>query len=191
MHPINGEPLITGNNKAVRQDWSKIETIDVILNREGKIKDIYEFTGTKKPLDYETVELKKTLNSFILSYSDERSGLKSSWLEKIRRTIYLYNLYGRIIIKKPKVCSFYYELLNKNTKNDGWVLANSKIEAEFIEMDENRPYNSEYLPRIVSEIIKMLYLNRLKQFMLRLLRNNLYLGNKAQKIKNHETDLCF
>ena len=74
---------------------------------------------------------------------------------------------------------FYYELLNVNAKNDGWIYVNLKLEMEFIEMEENKPYDPEDLPRIMCEIFKMPYLNRLKQFMLRLLCNNLYSGNKA------------
>ena len=93
------------------------------------------------------VELKRTVNSFILSYSDEGRGLEGGWLEKTRQTVGVYNLYGRRATKKPRGCSFYYELLNINTKTDGWVSVNLKLEAEFIEMEENRHYNSEDLPR--------------------------------------------
>ena len=45
--------------------------------------------------------------------------------------------------------------------------------------------NKDYM-RFVKEIIRMPYLNGLKQFLLRLLRNNLLLGKKAKKIKNPE-----
>ena len=36
--PINGEPLITKNNKAIKQDWSQAEMINVILDTTGKIR---------------------------------------------------------------------------------------------------------------------------------------------------------
>ena len=98
--------------------------IDFILNREGKVKDLNELMGTKKPLNYEIVELRRTPISFILSYSDEGRGLDSGLLEKTRRSLYVYNLYGRIITKKPKGCSFYSELLNVNAETEGWDLAN-------------------------------------------------------------------
>ena len=45
--------------------------------------------------------------------------------------------------------------------------------------------------KTVMEVIKMPFLNRLKQFMLKLLRNNLYLVKRAVKIKNPEESLCF
>ena len=52
MLPLNWKPPITGNNKAIKEDWSKREMINVILNQGGKIKDIKEFTRTKKRFEY-------------------------------------------------------------------------------------------------------------------------------------------
>ena len=69
--------------------------------------------------------------------------MEGSWLEKVRKTIHVYNLYVRIIIKNPKGCTYYYELLNINAKADGWVAVNFKLEAEFTEVDENWSYDSE------------------------------------------------
>ena len=45
--------------------------------------------------------------------------------------------------------------------------------------------------KTVLEVIEMPFLNRLKQFMLRLLSNNLLLGKRAFKIKNPQESLCF
>ena len=45
--------------------------------------------------------------------------------------------------------------------------------------------------KIVKQVIKMPFLNGLKQFMLKLLRNNLYLGTRAYKVKNPEVNLCY
>ena len=50
--------------------------------------------------------------------------------------------------------------------------------------------NSDFM-RHVKEILKMPYLNRLKQFLLRRLRNNLLLGNRAEKIKNTDESRCY
>ena len=43
----------------------------------------------------------------------------------------------------------------------------------------------------VMEVIRMPFLNRLKQFMLRLLHNNLLFGKRAYKVNNPEESLCF
>ena len=45
--------------------------------------------------------------------------------------------------------------------------------------------------RYVKEILKMPYLNRLRQFLLRLLRNNLLLGKRAEKVKNTDESKCY
>ena len=84
-----------------------------------------------------------------------------------------------------------YEILNANSKKDGWVQANTKLEAELIEFDDGLDYDRNEFMKIVLEVIEMPFLNRLKQFMLRLLRNNLLLGKRAYKIKNPEESLCF
>ena len=73
--------------------------INVILNVNGKVKEIDEFYGQKKPIGFELYELKRTLNNFSESLCDGR-GLESGWLTKVRGTLELYNLYGRINAKK-------------------------------------------------------------------------------------------
>ena len=50
--------------------------------------------------------------------------------------------------------------------------------------------NDDYM-RFVNKILKMPYLNRLKQFLLRLLRNNLLLGNRIGKNINPEESKCY
>ena len=41
----------------IKQDWSKAEMINVILDATGKIREADEFTGNKKTLDFEILEL--------------------------------------------------------------------------------------------------------------------------------------
>ena len=109
----------------------------------------------------------------------------------MRQKIGTFNLYGRIVTKKAKGCLFFYELLNANTKTDGWVLPKLKLVAEMSDFKNDQDYeNTDYM-RFVKEIIKMPYLNRLKQFLLRLLRNNLLLGKRAGKVKSPEESKCY
>ena len=68
--------------------------------------------GDKKPLDFEYVELKRALSDFVNNYYGERQGGNTGWLAKIRKTSNNYNIYGRIITKKKKGCSYFYKLLN-------------------------------------------------------------------------------
>ena len=63
----------------------------------------------------------------------EERGLEGSWLVKMRQKIGTFNLYGRIVTKKAKGCSFFYELLSANAKKDGWVLPEIKLVAEMMD----------------------------------------------------------
>ena len=45
--------------------------------------------------------------------------------------------------------------------------------------------------KFVKEIIEMPYLNRLKQFLLRLIRNYLLLGKRIEKFENPEESKCY
>ena len=125
------------------------------------------------------------------SFLGEEGGLESGWLKKTRETLEIYNVYGRIVTKKPKGCSYYYELLSAHSKKDGWDQAKYKLEAELSEFYGQLEYDTADFMKIVMQIIKMPFLNRLKQFMLKLLRNNLYLGKRAYKVKNPEVSLCY
>ena len=104
----------------------------------------------------------------------------------MRQIIGNFNLYGRIVTRRARGCSFYYKLLNANAKNDGWVLPKIKLIAEMIDFKNDPGYDNTDFMQFVKEIIKMPYLKRLKQFLLRLLRNNLLLGKRAEKVKNPE-----
>ena len=85
--PINGEPQIPKNNIAISQDWCKHETIDVILNANGKFKEIAQFYGIKKPIDFELNELERTFNNFLGSFLCDGRGLEDGWLSKVRETL--------------------------------------------------------------------------------------------------------
>ena len=113
--------------------------------------------------------------------SGEGQGMVGGCLAKIRRTILHYNIYGRIVTKKRKGCSHFYDLLNMNSKNDGWVKCGLRLEVDFSEANLNWQYDEDGLIKIVIEILRTPNLNGLKQFMLRLLRNNLFFGKKSTK----------
>ena len=70
--PITEEPQITKNNTAINQYWCKGEMINVILNANGKVKDIDEFYGQKNLLALNYMNSKGLLKSFwSLSYVTE------------------------------------------------------------------------------------------------------------------------
>ena len=50
--PINGEPLITKNKRAIMQDWSSSEMINTLLDENCKIKEVDQFISKKRPLNF-------------------------------------------------------------------------------------------------------------------------------------------
>ena len=147
----------------------------------GVLKILRTFFGPKKPMHLEFSELKKTLKSYLESAFGEERVLNGGWLGKIRQKIGTFNLYGRMVTKKAKGCSYFYELLNAKAKSDGWILPEPKLLSEMADFKNDLHFENKDYMRFVKEILKMPYLNRLKQFLLRLLRNNLFLGKRIGK----------
>ena len=87
--PINGEPQITENNKAICQDWCKTEMINVLLNVNAKVKESDEFYGQRKPVGFEIYELQRTLNNFLGSFLGEKEGLEGGWLRHWNYIMYM------------------------------------------------------------------------------------------------------
>ena len=189
--PINGEPHITENKIAIQQDWSKSKTVGEILDSNGKFRDVNMILGDRKSLGFEYDELKKTLTDFVEVYSGGRLGVNGSRLARSNEYRGDYNTYGMIVTKKKKGCSYYYTLLNMNAKRDGWVNCGIKLEVDFTEEGIEWEYEEDEVLKIVIQVLKTPYLNRLKQFFIRLLRNNLFLGTKSQKNINSDPKRCF
>ena len=78
--PINGEPLITKNKIAIKQEWSKTEMINSILNSNGRLIEWDDLSSDKRPLYFEFEEIKRTLTDFIEMSSGEGWGLVGAWL---------------------------------------------------------------------------------------------------------------
>ena len=164
--------------------------LNILLNYNGSLKNVGTFLD-KKTVYFEFSELKRTLKNYLESAFGEERGLNGGWLVKIRQKIGTFNLYGRIITKKARGCSYFYELSTANAKSDGWIQLELKLLSEMAEFKNDKHYENEDYMRFVKEILKMPYLNRLKQFLLRLLRNNLLLGNRAKNVKSTEESKCY
>ena len=102
-----------------------------------------------------------------------------------------YNIYGRLITKRKKGCSHYYSLLNVNAKRDGWVRCGIKLEDDLYDERIDWKYDEFEVLKIVMQVLKTPYLNRLKQFFFRLIRNNLFLGKMSFKVANSDPHQCF
>ena len=152
-----------------------------ILEPNGSFRELSEISGDRKPMTFEYDELKRTLADFVGIYFGGRLGANSFWSAKSNEYGGGYNIYGRLVTKKKKGCSNYYALLNVNAKRDGWVRCGIKLEIDFTEEDIDWEYDEDEVLKIVMQVLKTPYLNRLKQFFIRLLRINLFLGKKSKK----------
>ena len=91
--------------------------------------------------------------------------------------------------KKTKGCSTFYRLLNFEEKKDGWENACRDLERDLMDFDPNYCFKTEVF--YVKKIIILNFFNRIKQFMLRLYRNNLFLGDKGKNYQKSGIVSCF
>ena len=93
--------------------------------------------------------------------------------------------------KKAKGCSHFYKLLCAHDKKDGWDGLCNKMESDLTKLDQNYEFYRECFFNNVKKIMNIKYFNRIKQFMIRLYRNNLFLGhNFGSKTSPTECYAC-
>ena len=111
---------------------------------------------------------------FLDVYSGGKLGANRRY--NIRHMNDTYNVYGRLVTKRKKGCNFFYSLLNTHAKSDGWHKCSLKMEHEAECEGLSWDCDVFLITELVKQVNKTPYLNRLKQFFLRLLRNNLFFG---------------
>ena len=97
-----------------------------------------------------------------------------------------HNIYSRIVTKRKKGSSFFYSLLNTHAKRDGWAQCRTKLESDSLDLGLTWSCSEHDVVTRVRQVNKTRYFNRLKQFYLRLMRNNLYLGKTS-----NANNMCF
>merc|ERR1711891_129781 len=174
--PINGEPSITSNRVSIKQEWSLCLTLNSIIDEKGNLVGIDKVRSSRKPFDYEYNALKGVTEDFLDVYSGGKLGANSRHGDNIRHMNVTYNIYGRLVTKRKKGCNFFYSLLNAHAKSDGWTKCSLKMEHEA--ECEGLIWDCDVflITELVKQVNKTPYLNRLKQFFLRLLINNLFFG---------------
>ena len=83
-----------------------------------------------------------------------------------------------IVHKKAKGFSYFYKLLSLHDKKDGWDAACCSMERDLSEFDPSYIFEKDDFFQMVKKIMSLNFFNRIKQFMIRLFRNNLCLGEK-------------
>ena len=59
------------------------------------------------------------------------------------------------------------------------------MERDLLDFDPSYDFDYETFYSNVKKIVKLSFFNRIKQFMIRLYRNNLFLGDKGKKVKKN------
>ena len=65
------------------------------------------------------------------------------------------------------------------------------MERDLLDCDPSYHFDSETFYGNVKKIVNLNFFNRIKQFMIRLYRNNLFLGDKGKKVQKNEIVNCF
>ena len=181
--PINGEPGITSNKISIKQEWSLSLNLNSIIDDKGNLMCIDRIRSVRKPFNYEYNALRVVTKDFLDIYAGGRLGANRRYGDNMNGA---YNIYGRIVTKRKKGCNFFYSLLNAHAKSDGWHKCSLKLEYEAECENLNWDCDVFLITELVKQVNRTPYLNRLKQFFLRLLRNNLFFG----KNKNAPSPTC-
>ena len=66
-----------------------------------------------------------------------------------------------------------------------------KLDVDSTDANLEWKYDEDEILKVVIQVLKTPYLNRLKKFFIQLLRNNLFLGTKSQKNPSSDPKSCF
>ena len=128
-----------------------------------------------QPVFYQLQTIKNVLKpSFIDIF-------KTADLRQTRETC-PFNIYGRIVYKAKKGSAYYYTLLaHKHNKTLLWEKSRISLERDWEKANINITIDINHYENIIKSVLKMKHHNYLKQFMVKLFRNNLYFKNITSK----------
>ena len=96
-----------------------------------------------------------------------------------------FNIYGRIVFKSKKGCAYNYSLLSyKSNKTLLWEKSRKSLEKDWEKVYLNITNGINQYEKIIKSVLSMKYHNYLKQFMMKLFRNNLYFKNITSKFSD-------
>ena len=125
-------------------------------------------------------------------YSTNSKILKTSFID-IYKTADLrqthetcpFNIYRRIVYKAKKGSAYYYSLLTyKNNKTLIWEKSHISLERDWEKTNIHVTIDIKQYENIIKSVLRMKHHNYLKQFMVKLFRNNLYFKNVTSKFSD-------
>ena len=96
-----------------------------------------------------------------------------------------FNIYGRIVYKAKKGSAYYYTLLSyKHNKTLLWEKSRISLERDWEKTNIHVTIDIKQYKNIIRSVLRMKHHNYLKQFMVKLFRNNLYFKNVTSKFSD-------
>ena len=184
--PIYGEHRIRKNNSPALCEWAKgSRLIDLLSSNGDFISDNSHVPNAlKQPSQLQIATLKNSLKT---CYKDTYN---NAVRRQIRETC-PFNIYGRIIFKSKSGCAYYYSLLiHKKNKTLLWENSRLSLERDWEKHNINVTIEIQEFEKVIKSILNIKHHNYLKQFMIKLFRNNLYFKNVTAKFTNSGTK-CF
>ena len=175
--PIYGEHRVRKNNTPALCEWAKGTRVIDMMTTNGDLTppESHVPNALKQPSQAQNVSLKNSLKTCF------KDIYKNAVRRQIRDTC-LFNIYGRIIFKSKTGCAYYYSLLNhKKNKTLLWENSRLSIERDWQKHNIHITLNIQDFEKIVKSILNIKHQNYLKQFMIKLYRNNLYFKNVTSK----------
>ena len=171
--PIFGESRFTKSNTPALCEWTiGARIIDVITTNGEFIREqVHVKNALRQPSSLQYCALKNHIKpSFMDTY-------KHTDQKRICDTC-PFNIYGKIVYKRKSGCSYFYSILNfKANKTLLWEKSRISLEKDWEKNNVNVTVKIEEYEQIIKSVLSMRHFNYLKQFMIKLFRNNLYLKN--------------
>ena len=168
--PLFGEERVTKNSLPAYCEWAIGSRVLDIITSDGKLAPNNAFikNARRQPVFYQLQNIKNCIKtSFIDIY-------KAADLRQTRETC-PFNIYGRIVYKAKKGSAYYYSLLSyKNNKTLLWEKSRISLERDWEKTNIHVTIDIKQYENIIKSVLRMKHHNYLKQFMVKLFRNNLY-----------------
>ena len=106
-----------------------------ILTHHGDWKEVNDYNTTQRPAFFELSALKRAIGDHIEEHKYQGGNNYMECIRGIKPNIGIFNIYGRIVHKKAKGCSHYYDLLSTHDRSDGWEGPCNKMESDLTNLD--------------------------------------------------------
>ena len=151
-----------------------------IISSDGKfvLNDAFIKSAHRQPVFYQLQNIKNCIKtSFIDIY-------KTADLRQTRETC-PFNIYGRIAYKAKKGSAYYYSLLSyKNNKTLPWDKSGISLERDWEKANSDITIEIKQYENMIKSVLRMKNHNYLKQFRVKLFRNNIYFKNVTSKLSD-------